>query len=493
MRRLIAILALVVAVPVIVLAGLGAGGDGGGGSYEVRAIFDNVASAVPGEDVKVAGAKVGRIESMDVTGDRKAAVVLKIDDERFTPFRKDARCTVRPQSLIGEKFVECEPGTDAGQPLSKIDRGEGEGQYLLPLDRTSSPVDLDLINNTLRLPYRERLAILLNELGTVVAGRGGDLEEVIHRANPALKETDDVLRILARQNQVLSDLARDSDTALGPLARERTHVSNWIVQANRTGQATAERRGEIRATLNLLPATLRELQPLMADLEDFTDEATPVVSDLHAAAPDVNRLVRQLGPFAEASRPAIRSLGEATERGRPALVRARPLVRDLRSFARNARPVSTNLDDLTKSLDKTGGLERILDYLFFQMTAINGYDSIGHYLRAGLLVNLCSQYAADPGAGCNSHFTLRQSGGDASATSASLEPRLADLGKAKGGGSAPARGNLLQGLIGPSEEPALKQQRERNMEELRKRANGSSPAFEGTDEPMLDYLLGPGG
>ena len=200
-----------------------------------------------------------------------------------------------------------------------------------------------------------------------------------------------------------------------------------------------------------------------------------------------------MGPFAEASRPAIRSLGEATERGRPALVRARPLMQDLRSFATNARPVSTNLDDLTKSLDKTGGLERILDYLFFQMTAINGYDSIGHYLRAGLLVNLCSQYAADPGAGCNSHFTLRQSGGDASAASNSLEPRLADLGKAKGGGSVPARGNLLQGLIGPSEQPALKQQRERNMEELRKRASGSSPAFEGTDEPMLDYLLGQGG
>ena len=44
---------------------LGADGDGGG--YKVRAIFDNVAAAVPGEDVKVAGAKVGVIESMDVT------------------------------------------------------------------------------------------------------------------------------------------------------------------------------------------------------------------------------------------------------------------------------------------------------------------------------------------------------------------------------------------------------------------------------------------
>ena len=97
------------------VAGRASGADGGGSGYEVRAIFDNVAAAVPGEDVKVAGAKVGVIESMDVTDDKKAAVVLRIDDDRFTPFRADAKCTVRPQSLIGEKFVECEPGT-VGQP-----------------------------------------------------------------------------------------------------------------------------------------------------------------------------------------------------------------------------------------------------------------------------------------------------------------------------------------------------------------------------------------
>ena len=77
----------------------------------MRAIFDSAASAVPGSEVKVAGATVGRIESMDVTPDKRAALVLRIDDARFTPFRADARCTIRPQSLISEKYVECQPGT----------------------------------------------------------------------------------------------------------------------------------------------------------------------------------------------------------------------------------------------------------------------------------------------------------------------------------------------------------------------------------------------
>ena len=52
--------------------------DDGGGDYQVRAIFQNAFSLVPGEDVKIAGVKVGKIDSLDVTPDQKAAVVLDI-------------------------------------------------------------------------------------------------------------------------------------------------------------------------------------------------------------------------------------------------------------------------------------------------------------------------------------------------------------------------------------------------------------------------------
>ena len=44
--------------------------------YEVRAIFDNAGFVIPGEDVKIAGVKVGKVKSLDVTEDFKAAVVL---------------------------------------------------------------------------------------------------------------------------------------------------------------------------------------------------------------------------------------------------------------------------------------------------------------------------------------------------------------------------------------------------------------------------------
>jgi virulence factor Mce-like protein len=495
-RRLLVTALLAPALAGLVALGLGAR-DGGEAGYRVRAIFDNAAAAVPGEDVKVAGAKAGAIESMDVTADKKAAVTLRIDDARFAPFRSDAHCIVRPQSLIGEKFVDCTPGTPDGRPLERIERGDGEGEHLLPVSRTSSPVDLDLVNDTLRLPYRERLAIVIDELGTGLAGRGAELNAVIHRANPALRETDRVLAILARQNRVLGRLAEDSDAVLAPLARERERVADFVVRANATAGATAERRADLRASIARLPGFLRQLRPLMADLGGFADQATPVTRDLRAAAPGVDRLIATLGPFSRAARPAIRTLGRATLRGRPALLRARPLIRRLIGFAADADPLSRDLEALTRSLDRTGAIERAMDYLFFQMSAINGFDSAGHYLRAGLLVNLCAAYATSPQPGCSANFVRGESASAgpsvlAARTSPARRSGSGRAGRAggEGRGSVPPLRGGLRGLRRLREDPRAVRQRERSLRRLRRQAAQPSPGLRGEDEPMLDYLLG---
>src|SRR6476646_516904 len=108
MRRVLGIaLTLCVSAAALLLA-TGAS-DGGAAGYKVRAIFNNAFSVIPGADVKIAGVKVGKIESLDVTPEQKAAVVLRIDKAGFGDWRTDAHCTIRPQSLIGEKFVECTP------------------------------------------------------------------------------------------------------------------------------------------------------------------------------------------------------------------------------------------------------------------------------------------------------------------------------------------------------------------------------------------------
>src|SRR3954453_8326888 len=117
-RRLILVAAVVAAIVVVVL--LVAGGDGSGSGYRGRAVFDNGAFMVSGEQVRVAGANVGEIEEVNVSmpGETvaykqgkavekpgKAIIVMNITDPGFQDFRRDASCLIRPQSLIGEKFV----------------------------------------------------------------------------------------------------------------------------------------------------------------------------------------------------------------------------------------------------------------------------------------------------------------------------------------------------------------------------------------------------
>jgi phospholipid/cholesterol/gamma-HCH transport system substrate-binding protein len=440
MRRLLAIVVLLAAVGVVAVLGTGAD-DGNGGKYQVRALFNNAFSVIPGEDVKIAGVKVGSIDSLDVTDDNKAAVVLNIDEAGFQDFRKDATCTIRPQSLIGEKFVECtptQPRAEGQQPapeLEKIKDGDGKGQYLLPSTNTRRPVDIDLLNNIMRLPYRERFTVILNELGTGLAANGGNLREAIRNANPALEETDKVLKILAEQNRVLANLARNGDEVLRPLARDRRRVASFIVHANTTARASAERRVDIERNIQKFPPFLRQLTPTMRDLGALADQITPVMEDLGPNAPQISRFIEQLGPFSQAATPALVSLGDASVPGREALLAAKPIVNDLGAFATNAKPLTKNLSKLLISFQSTGGIERLMDFLFFQASAINGFDSLGHYLRAVLVVNTCSTYRTVPQDGCKATF---QKGSAASASAASqLAPTPASVQSQIAGGRSP--------------------------------------------------------
>ncbi len=406
MKRVLSACAVLIAAATFLVMGQGAGDSSE--HYKVRAIFRNAFSVIKGEDVKIAGVKVGSIDSIGVTEDQKAYVVLDITKPGFDNWKSNATCTIRPQSLIGEKFVECTPteaGSNEQQSLQKIPDGKpGAGQYLLPVSQTARPVDIDLVNNILRLPYRQRLSILLNEFGAGLAGRGEDLRDVIRNADPGLKETDRVLEILAKQNTVLAKLATDSDTIMQPLARDRAKVADFIEQANTVNEATAEKRDAFEENLQKLPEFLRQLRPTMAKLGALSDQATPVLNDLGAQAPSINRLIQQLGPFAAASTPSIKSLGEATVPGREALKKAEPIVSDLKEFASQAKPLTTNLRDTLKSIKDTGGVERLMDYIFYQVAAVNGFDAYGHYLRAQLVVNLCSTYATTADPACSAKF-----------------------------------------------------------------------------------------
>ena len=243
--------ACLAALVAVVLLATAAGGSNG--SYSVRAIFDDAGNLISGENVKIGGVKVGTVSSVTPTPQGKAAIVLNIENPGFKDFRSDASCTIRPQSLIGEKYVDCLPTQPRveGTPLPPAlqqdrRRPRRRRQYLLPVKNTSSPVDVDLLGDINRLPEQQRFTIILNELGAGLAGRGSDLSEVIKRASPALQELDKVLQILANENHVLAKLAVDSDQALQPLAkvqlaRRRLHRAEQHRRAGRRRHARRPR------------------------------------------------------------------------------------------------------------------------------------------------------------------------------------------------------------------------------------------------------------
>ena len=250
-------LAVVALVVVIVLA-TAAGGSSGG--YRVYAIFDDAVNLVSCENVKIDGVTVGTVGTVAPTPTGKAAVTLNIENPGFQDFRTDASCTIEPQALIGEKFVNCLPfqarpeGAPLPPPLKRIPAGrEGAGEYLLPVANTSSPVGVDLLNDINHLPQNERLAIILNELGAGLAGRGSDLNAVLHRSNPALRELEQVIAMLADENKVLGNLAEEGNRALEPLAADRREFASFFAQANTVATASARHRTEVAENLHELP------------------------------------------------------------------------------------------------------------------------------------------------------------------------------------------------------------------------------------------------
>ncbi len=416
---------LCVAALAIVFLATSAGGSNHG--YTVRAIFDDAGNIIPGEDVKIDGVKVGSVSTVTPTPQAKAAVVFDISNPGFQDFRADASCTVRPQALIGEKYVDCLPtqprveGTPLPPPLRRIPHGqEGAGERLLPVQGTHSPVDVDLLGDISRLPERQRLTIILNELGAGLAGRGSDLNAVIRRANPALQELERVLKILAGENHVLAKLAVDSDKALAPFARVRQQVADFLVQSNTVARATAAHRGALARNLKDFPAFLRQLGPAMERLGRFADQTTPVFTNLGLAAPAIDKTFTSLPRFSDSSATFFENLGKTSKLSGPALVAIKPLLSRLKPLGSALKPFTGNLASLLGSLRDTGGVERLLDFIFLGGGTSNGYDSLGHFLRAEAVATACLKYVTkEINAGCTRRIFSAGSSASASAAHAS--------------------------------------------------------------------------
>jgi virulence factor Mce-like protein len=394
---------LVIAALLLVLAAgaaLATQSAGAGDAQRYTVVLDNAFGLTEGSDLRSSGIPVGRVKSLDVQrSTARALATIEITRPDFAGFRKDVFCDVKPQSLIGEYYLDCAPGT-AAEPAPKT----------IPVEQTAATIPPDLVLDILRRPARERFGLILSELGMGLAARGDDLQATIRRGVPALRETDRVLDILAANRQTLRQLASDADRVLAGLAGNRGDVARFVKEAGDTTTASAQRRTELASSVHKLPQFLRELRPTLRDLGTAAARQTPALADLRAAAPQLTTLLQRLGPFADAARPAVRGLGKASKTGSVAVREARSTVSKLRELGtvstepmRNLRYVLEDVNDRGRAVEPNRlspgngagftGIEAMLQYFFTQSQSLNIYDSKSYLLKIGILLNECSQYA----------------------------------------------------------------------------------------------------
>ncbi|MFL5901920.1 MAG: MlaD family protein [Solirubrobacterales bacterium] len=508
MRRNVVIGAVVAAIVVVIVL-LASGGGSGGGDYVVRAIFDNGGFMVKGEQVRVAGANVGEIESVGVTlpgevdsyegGEErtiagKAVIVMNITDPGFQDFHSDASCLIRPQSLIGEKFVDCRPtiprapGSPEPDPLEQIPDGKpGAGQYLLPLENNSTSVDPDLINDINKLPYAQRFRLIFNELGAGLAGRGADIEAAVKRANPVLRDVTRLIATLNAQRDRLTRLASDSEKILGPLSRERAHVAGFFTNAGAAAQASSERGADLEASLRKFPAFLREFRLTMRSLQGFSDAAAPVFADLGKAAPSFTEATRELTPFSAASTVALKSLGATGEIAGPTLRAADPVVIKTRDLAQSGAGPTTKLAKFLSSVNETKGWNFLVDLIYNGTASTNGFDKYGHFLRSFVTLTNCVEYEIEESSSCSAKFTGLNAG--TSAISTTELARVLEEEEAREGGGTLARPAASSAAVAPSAESSPPASSPALGEGRRLGAKATLPAPR--QRALLDYLLGP--
>jgi len=312
--RLLGLLVIVASVASIAFAFVSHKGLPGRKYTHATLAFEQVPPGLrPGSDVRVRGQRVGQVHSVSFDDGAQVDVQLPGGFDLF----KDATARIRSRSLLGQKYVQIDPGTPAAGEL---------GGAVLGRDRTTTVVDIVDLVDTFDDATRRALHTALLEMGTGAAGRGPDLNDLI-AASP--------------------DLRADLNLTGRTLTAEETRLVAFLATAERLSGRFNGREQELEALIRQMGDTLlavatdegRPLADTVRKLPSTLDALTPALSDLGAAAAALGPAVGDLGPAAAA-------LGAVTPELRAAFRESVPVLGKV-------PPVSGLADPALSALTKT--------------------------------------------------------------------------------------------------------------------------------------------
>jgi phospholipid/cholesterol/gamma-HCH transport system substrate-binding protein len=234
--------------------------DGPTSTYS--AIFTDASGLHPGDDVRIAGVRVGRVDRVDLDG-TLAKVTFRVQKDQV--LYNNTVASVTYQNIIGQRYLGLLPGASSDRtPLA--DRGQ------IPLERTRPSFDIAYLLNgfeplfTLLDP--QKVGDLTTAIITALQGDSGSILALITQTS-ALADS------LTGPDQILGDLITNFNDVTGKLAGQATNLQELIRQTRAVMVTLGNRRQGLLASASSITMTVSRLATITAnvypELQDLID------------------------------------------------------------------------------------------------------------------------------------------------------------------------------------------------------------------------------
>lgn len=228
-------------------------------NYTVHAVFSNADGIPTAADVRVAGVVVGKVTgiSHDPRNPGYTVVTLQIGDSRAVPIYSNGFATVRPKTLLGEKYIDLTVGS----------RGATEaipsGGYL-PAASTAKDVSSDEIFNAFDAPTRAQQQQVLAALDSALKGRSGDIRALLPQLSTVVSDLRPIARVYEKDQPQTDSIFVNLNTIMQTLADEQNQLAGLLGNGNVVLGAIAARDGALVGTLRAAGNVAAELNAAMA-------------------------------------------------------------------------------------------------------------------------------------------------------------------------------------------------------------------------------------
>ena len=270
----------------------------GSGEHKYNLLFQNASQLVPDNQVLIGGQPVGSVESIELTDDNLAKVVVSVSQE----LHEGTTATIRATSLSGvaNHYVSISPGPNSNPGL---DEGATLG-----LASTTTPVDIDQLFNTFPAPVRRALAQFIQGNAENYAGAGKTANATFKYLGVGLNRASAFAHDLTADERLFARFLVSS-SKLGTAVSERgEELSSAIGNASEAFGAIASQNVALGNSLKLLPPTFRQANTTFVNLRAALDDVEPLINTSRTATKELAPFLGELRPFLSKAVPVFKNL-----------------------------------------------------------------------------------------------------------------------------------------------------------------------------------------